>query len=101
VRRLVRVGAPGALAVVRLRKTFVAAVVLQLVAEGKLGLDDPVERWLPGLVPNGRRMNAAGRALVAGFIASPGLSSRKTLRLAGSFRGFIAGAGFEPATSGL
>jgi D-alanyl-D-alanine carboxypeptidase len=35
-------------------KTFVATAVLQLVAEGKLRLDDPVERWLPGLVPNGR-----------------------------------------------
>jgi D-alanyl-D-alanine carboxypeptidase len=31
-------------------KTFVATVVLQLVAEHRLGLDDPVERWLPGLV---------------------------------------------------
>jgi D-alanyl-D-alanine carboxypeptidase len=40
--------------VASITKTFVAAVVLQLVAEGELGLDDPVERWLPGLVPNGR-----------------------------------------------
>ncbi|GIJ50279.1 serine hydrolase [Virgisporangium aliadipatigenens] len=31
-------------------KTFVAATVLQLVGEGKLSLDDPVERWLPGVV---------------------------------------------------
>lgn len=35
-------------------KTFVATVVLQLAAEGGLGLDDSVEQWLPGLVPNGR-----------------------------------------------
>ena len=35
-------------------KTFVATAVLQLVAEDVLRLDDPVERWLPGLVPNGR-----------------------------------------------
>lgn len=28
-------------------KTFVATVVLQLVAEGRLGLDDPVARYLP------------------------------------------------------
>jgi D-alanyl-D-alanine carboxypeptidase len=35
-------------------KTFVATVVLQLVGEGKLALDDTIERWLPGLVPNGR-----------------------------------------------
>lgn len=34
-------------------KTFVATVVLQLVAEGKLRLADSVDRWLPGLVPNG------------------------------------------------
>jgi D-alanyl-D-alanine carboxypeptidase len=34
-------------------KSFVATLVLQLVGEGKLGLDDPLERWLPGLVPNG------------------------------------------------
>jgi D-alanyl-D-alanine carboxypeptidase len=34
-------------------KTFVATVVLQLAAEGRLGLDDPIERWLPGLIPGG------------------------------------------------
>jgi D-alanyl-D-alanine carboxypeptidase len=34
-------------------KTYVATVVLQLVADGSLNLDDSVERWLPGLVPNG------------------------------------------------
>src|SRR6266571_7008984 len=34
-------------------KTFVATVVLQLEAEGRLKIDDLVERWLPGLVPNG------------------------------------------------
>ncbi|MET8688183.1 serine hydrolase domain-containing protein [Streptomyces sp. NPDC004732] len=31
-------------------KTFVSTVVLQLVAEGRLGLDDKVGRWLPGVV---------------------------------------------------
>jgi D-alanyl-D-alanine carboxypeptidase len=34
-------------------KTFVATAVLQLVAEGRVGLGDTVERWLPGLVPGG------------------------------------------------
>jgi D-alanyl-D-alanine carboxypeptidase len=34
-------------------KTFVATVALQLVERGQLRLDDTVERWLPGLVPNG------------------------------------------------
>ncbi|MFE1768175.1 serine hydrolase domain-containing protein [Streptomyces angustmyceticus] len=31
-------------------KTFTATVVVQLAAEGRLGLDDPVERYLPGLI---------------------------------------------------
>lgn len=39
-----------------LTKTYTATVVLQLVAEGKLRLNDSVERWLPGLVPNGRNI---------------------------------------------
>ena len=34
-------------------KTFVATVVLQLVAEHRLSLSDTVGRWLPGLVPGG------------------------------------------------
>ncbi len=33
-----------------LTKTFTATVVLQLEAEGRLSLDDRVEKWLPGLV---------------------------------------------------
>jgi D-alanyl-D-alanine carboxypeptidase len=35
-------------------KTFVATVVLQLVGEGKLTLNDTVERRLPGAIPNGK-----------------------------------------------
>ncbi|MGW4374989.1 serine hydrolase domain-containing protein [Streptomyces albidoflavus] len=31
-------------------KTFIATVLLQLEAEGRLSLDDSVEEWLPGLV---------------------------------------------------
>ncbi|MFJ7330788.1 serine hydrolase domain-containing protein [Streptomyces cyaneofuscatus] len=31
-------------------KTFVATVVLQLAAEGRLSLDDTAEQWLPGVV---------------------------------------------------
>ncbi|MFB8005088.1 serine hydrolase domain-containing protein [Nocardia sp. NPDC056000] len=31
-------------------KMFVATVLLQLIGEGKVSLDDTVERWLPGLV---------------------------------------------------
>ncbi|MGW2206620.1 serine hydrolase domain-containing protein [Streptomyces sp. NPDC001774] len=37
-------------------KTFVSTVVLQLVQEGKVKLDDSVERHLPGLVPNGENV---------------------------------------------
>ncbi|MGW7238777.1 serine hydrolase domain-containing protein [Streptomyces sp. NPDC054804] len=43
-------------------KTFVATVVLQLVAEKRLSLDDTVEHWLPGVVAgNG---NDGGRITV-------------------------------------
>lgn len=80
--RVVGLGAPGAFVVVRddgderamargtadgrrpvhasdrfrigsITKTFVAALVLRLVEDGRLRLSDPVERWLPGLVPDG------------------------------------------------
>ncbi len=34
-----------------LTKTMVATAVLQYVAAGRIGLDDPVDRWLPGLTP--------------------------------------------------
>jgi len=41
-------------------KTFAAVIVLQLVAEGRLSLDDSVDRWLPGVVSgtgnDGRRV---------------------------------------------
>ncbi|MEW2618955.1 serine hydrolase domain-containing protein [Streptomyces sp. NPDC048106] len=43
-----------------LTKTFVATVMLQLEAEGRLSLDDTVDTWLPGLVDghgnDGRRI---------------------------------------------
>ncbi|MFJ8041161.1 serine hydrolase domain-containing protein [Kitasatospora sp. NPDC096147] len=37
-------------------KTFVATVLLQLEAERRVDLDAPVERYLPGTVPNGRNI---------------------------------------------
>jgi D-alanyl-D-alanine carboxypeptidase len=37
-------------------KTLVATVVLQLAAEGKLSLDDTVDRWLPGVPSYGDRV---------------------------------------------
>ena len=39
-----------------LTKTFLSAVILELVGEGRLTLDDAVERWLPGVVPNGENI---------------------------------------------
>ena len=39
-----------------LTKTYAATVVLQLVGEGELRLSDSIERWLPGLVPDGERI---------------------------------------------
>jgi D-alanyl-D-alanine carboxypeptidase len=45
-----------------LTKPLVATVVLQLVAEGRLSLEDTVERWLPGILPYGDRL-AVGRLL--------------------------------------
>jgi D-alanyl-D-alanine carboxypeptidase len=37
-------------------KTFTAVLVLQLVAEKKLRLDETLERFLPGVVPAGRKI---------------------------------------------
>ncbi|WP_194235845.1 serine hydrolase domain-containing protein, partial [Streptomyces sp. CB01881] len=48
-----RASADGRFRIGSVTKTFVATVLLQLVAEHRLGLDDPVERHLPGLVLNG------------------------------------------------
>lgn len=49
-----RTGAPRSAAdryrVASITKTFVATVLLQLEAEGRLSLDDTVEKWLPGVV---------------------------------------------------
>jgi D-alanyl-D-alanine carboxypeptidase len=42
--------------IMSITKTMVATAVLQLVAAGKLGLDDNVEDVLPGLLPQGRRI---------------------------------------------
>jgi D-alanyl-D-alanine carboxypeptidase len=39
-----------------LTKTYTATVVLQLVGEGRLSLQDTVEHWLPGRVPNGENV---------------------------------------------
>ncbi|MFJ8431148.1 serine hydrolase domain-containing protein [Kitasatospora sp. NPDC094019] len=45
--------ADGRFRIASVTKTFVATVVLQLVGEGRFGLDDSVESLLPGAVPGG------------------------------------------------
>lgn len=37
-------------------KTFVATVALQLVDQRRIALDDPLQRWLPGVVPDADRI---------------------------------------------
>ncbi len=58
-------------------KTFVAALVLQLAEEGDLALDDPVERWLPGLIPNGRKITVrhllSHRSGLFDYVEEPGV----------------------------
>jgi D-alanyl-D-alanine carboxypeptidase len=39
-----------------LTKSVVATVVLQLVAEGRLSLQDSLQRWLPGILPYGEQV---------------------------------------------
>lgn len=58
-------------------KTFVAACVLQLVAEGELELDVPVEMWLPGLVPEGitARHLLAHTSGLADYVDDPSITS--------------------------
>jgi len=43
--------------VASLTKTFVAMTVMQLVEEGKITLDDSIEQWFPGMIPNGENIN--------------------------------------------
>jgi D-alanyl-D-alanine carboxypeptidase len=58
-------------------KTFVAAVVLQLAAEGRLDLDAPVASWLPGLVPRGItvRQLLSHRSGLADYVDDRGIVS--------------------------
>ena len=71
-------------------KTFVAVVVLQLVAENRVRLGDTVERWLPGLVPNGARITVARRC---SHIRPDWPTMRATLRSCARSRGSRVAAG--------
>src|SRR4051812_25294181 len=63
-------------------KTMVGVLVLQLVAEHRLSLSDPVEKWLPGLVPNGRaitlRMLLNHTSGLFDYINDPTVLARET-----------------------
>jgi D-alanyl-D-alanine carboxypeptidase len=48
----------GTYTIASITKTFVAAIALQLVNEGRLSLDEPVEPWLPEL-PNAEEITLA------------------------------------------
>ncbi|SFE87403.1 D-alanyl-D-alanine carboxypeptidase [Actinoplanes philippinensis] len=48
--------AAGRFRVGSITKTFVSTVVLQLAAERRLHLDDTLDRWLPGAIPDGARI---------------------------------------------
>jgi D-alanyl-D-alanine carboxypeptidase len=47
------ISARGRFRIGSITKSFVSTVVLKLVAQRRLSLDDTVEQWLPGIVPNG------------------------------------------------
>jgi D-alanyl-D-alanine carboxypeptidase len=57
-------------------KTFTAALVLQLVAEGRLSLDDTVEKWLPGRLAEGAGRQITVRDLLQhrSGLQDPGLA---------------------------
>jgi len=47
----------GLFRIASVTKTYVAALVLLLQEEGRLSIDDPVDRWLPGLLPRGNEIS--------------------------------------------
>ncbi|MFF8903676.1 serine hydrolase domain-containing protein [Streptomyces olivaceoviridis] len=69
--------------VASITKTFVATVLLQLEAEGRVSLDDPVEQWLPGVVRghghDGRRITVRHllnhTSGIHDYLADPGFRS--------------------------
>src|SRR5690554_3881875 len=50
--------------VASITKTFVATTMLQLVEEERLGLDDPIRRWLPDLIGTGSDSRITVRMLL-------------------------------------
>lgn len=56
IRRQAPPSPSGQVRIASISKSFLATMVLQLVDEGRLGLDDPVGRHLPGLLPYPERI---------------------------------------------
>lgn len=70
-------------------KAFTAAVVMELVEEGRLSLDDPVEHWAPGLLAEGDSITV--RQLLA---HTSGLSDYT--KNEGFLEAFVAGEDLPP-----
>lgn len=94
-------------------KQFAAAGVLKLAAEGRLGLDDPLERFVPGYPDGGRitlRMLLNHTSGVRSYTDIPGLMDGQiqrdvtTAQLIASFRDqppdFAPGEGWRYSNSG-
>lgn len=60
-----------------LTKTFTGTLLLQLVQDGKLSLDDPIAKYVPG-VPNGERITLLQLADMTSGVASYTLSEKFT-----------------------
>jgi D-alanyl-D-alanine carboxypeptidase len=58
-------------------KTFTGTVIMQLAEAGKLSLDDPIEKYVPG-VPNGRRITLRMLADMTSGVASYTRSTKFT-----------------------
>jgi D-alanyl-D-alanine carboxypeptidase len=85
-------------------KSMVAAAVMQQVAAGRLGLDDTVDQWLPGLVVQGQQMTIRQLLSHRSGIHEPGarelppfrtLTDRMIVRIAGAHR-----PDFKPGSQG-
>ncbi|MFI5959337.1 serine hydrolase domain-containing protein [Cryptosporangium sp. NPDC051539] len=74
-------------------KTFVATTVLQLVGEGRLSLDDSVDKWLPGVVTgngnDGTKITV--RQLLQHTSGLPDYLAAPQFAFLGSEEGFTAG----------
>jgi D-alanyl-D-alanine carboxypeptidase len=66
-------------------KSFVATVVLQLAADGRLSLQDTVERWLPRILPYGDQLTI--RRLLNHTSGVPDYDAEPIRTLFGSFQG--------------